>query len=385
VVDQHMENKETLEKLRRHQDVLRTIAYLCTDSSDLGRILDSVVIQVSRAVEVDHVKILRYRPGDSDLLVVAGVGWRDGVVGHATFSVDLSSPPGAAFQTGDPVIIPELSKSKEFRTSGVLAEHGIISVLNVPIQVDDAAWGILEVDSTVLRDFSEDTLSFLTTVGSILSSAIRREQMSVAHESSIGQLAVQSARLELFIGEMQHRMKNNFQIILSMISLRRRNASEMVDAVLEQLADNVIGMSLAHDQLAVSKARDSIRLASYLRVLANRIQMPLERVSVEVHAEDFDVPIEQAVPLGLVMNELITNSGKHAFKNKPGVVRVDLARAGRGELQLVVSDNGSGAEFAKSSGTGLKLVESLARHIRGRVNRSSSKEGTAITIFFPSP
>src|SRR5690606_12435712 len=127
-------------------------AHLAAHRLPADGLLETAVAQIARGVEIDHVKLMRYRPEAGDLLLVAGIGWEEGVVGHATFGVDLSSPPGHAFQTGQPVHILDLPRSDQYRMSATLREHGIVSVLNVPVQIDGATWGVLEVDSSTERD-----------------------------------------------------------------------------------------------------------------------------------------------------------------------------------------------------------------------------------------
>jgi transcriptional regulator with GAF, ATPase, and Fis domain len=150
------------DKLRRHIRILVDIGRLAGEKSDVNSFLNQAVVQIARAVEIHHVKILQYRPHTSDLLVVAGVGWKEGVVGSATLSADLRSPPGRAFRTAEPVSIKDLGEQHEYAHSGLLKEHGIVSLSNVPVLIDGAAWGALEVDSTGTRDFTEDTSDFLT-------------------------------------------------------------------------------------------------------------------------------------------------------------------------------------------------------------------------------
>src|SRR3954452_15412056 len=129
-----------LEKLRRHIRILVDIGRLAGENADLDRFLDQAVVQVSRAVEINQVKILQYRPRRADLLVVAGVGWKEGVVRTATLSADLRSAPGRAFQTAEPVIVKNLNEQDEYVVSDFLKEHGIISLSNVPVLTDGAAW-----------------------------------------------------------------------------------------------------------------------------------------------------------------------------------------------------------------------------------------------------
>lgn len=114
-----------LEKLRRHMRILVDIGRLSGENADRNRFLDQAVLQIARAVEIHHVKILRYRPETSDLLLVAGVGWKPGAVQSATFSSDLRSPPGRAFQTAEPVSIPDFGEQQDYVPSEFLVEHGM--------------------------------------------------------------------------------------------------------------------------------------------------------------------------------------------------------------------------------------------------------------------
>ena len=131
-----------LDKVRRHIRILVDIGRLAGENADLDRFLDQAVVQVARAVEINHVKVLRYRPRTADLLVVAGLGWKEGVVRTATLSADLRSAPGRAFQTAEPVTIKNFNEQEEYVRSDFLKEHGIISLTNVPVLIDGAAWGV---------------------------------------------------------------------------------------------------------------------------------------------------------------------------------------------------------------------------------------------------
>jgi two-component sensor histidine kinase len=326
---------------------------------------------------------LRYRPEAGDLLVVAGIGWSEGIVGHATFSTDLASPPGSAFQTGQSTIINDLPRSKEFRTSGILREHGIVSVINVPLEIDGAAWGVLEVDSKKHCDFTGDTEGFLTIAASLLSSAVRRQEARQSYQSALAETAIAANRQKTLLQELQHRMKNNYQLILGMLQLERNQATGIAKQTLQKLIDNIMAMSLANDQLTMDGGAGRVRLSSYLRTLTLRIQQLAEAVAIEVQAEDFDISIEDAVSLGLIVNELVTNAIKHAFPKKTGELHIRLSRGpGRGEVQCVVSDNGRGMPPSYKPGSGLKLVDNLARQLRGRIERQSSDKGTTTRVVF---
>jgi hypothetical protein len=101
----HKQQASALDEVRRHVRIFIDLARVASESADEEGFLDQVVVQVARAVEIDHVKILRYRRREADLLIAAGFGWKEGVVRSATLSADLRSPPGRSFQTAQPVVI----------------------------------------------------------------------------------------------------------------------------------------------------------------------------------------------------------------------------------------------------------------------------------------
>src|SRR5690348_9527366 len=94
-----------IEEMRLHMRILADIGRLAGNSTDLDTFLKQTVVQVARAIGIHHVKILRYRPESADMLVVAGTGWKPGVVGTATLSADLRSAPGRAFQIGEAISV----------------------------------------------------------------------------------------------------------------------------------------------------------------------------------------------------------------------------------------------------------------------------------------
>ena len=372
-------------KLRRHVRILVELGRLAGQPWTAERFLDQAVVQVGRAVEIHHVKILQYRPAMADLLMVAGTGWRKGVVRVATFPSDLRSPPGRAYLTADPVSIPDCANAPEFVLSETLREHGIVSLANVPILTDGAAWGVLEVDSTVPRDFSSDTLAFLIAAGAIIGSTLERRTAVGSEAAALAEAAAEARRRETLLRELQHRVKNNFQLILASISLqKRRFGTGETHRALDHIANRIHAISLAHDQLSARQDAQIVEVAGYLRALCASMEQQVENVAIEIEADDVALSIERAVPLGLIVNEAVTNSVKHAFPGRSGRIVVRLqAGIGFGEGRLVVADDGNGFEKGDSSGSGLKLIESLARQIGGQVSIESSKKGTSTSVIFP--
>jgi two-component sensor histidine kinase len=383
--DGSMEGSEgsPLDKLRRHVRILVDIGRLAGENADLTRFLDQAVVQIARAVEIHHVKVLQYRPRSSDLLLIAGVGWKEGTVRSATLSADLRSPPGRAFQTAEPVIIKDFSTQEEYVRSDLLKEHGIVSVSNVPVLTNGAAWGVLEVGSTAPRDFTEDTTDFLTAAAALIGTVLRHNARP--EEARLMAAAAEAQRREILLREMQHRVKNNFQLVLSSISIqKRRSQGAEVHRALDHVASRINAISLAHDQLAPRHEGQTVRLSDYIRALCSAIRQQIEDVEVDVESDELDLSIDRALPVGLILNETAMNSIKHAFGPDGGRITVRLVGGiGFGEARLTVSDNGRGIINVNENGSGLKLIASLARQIGGTIEQESSDSGATTILTFP--
>ncbi len=376
---------ESVDRLRRHMRIIVDLGRIASQQLDLDRFFDQTSLQVARAVEIDHVKILQYRRKTSDLLQVAGTGWKEGVVGNATFSASLRSPAGRAYQTGEPVVIEDTGNAPEFTISPVLKEHGINSLANVPILIDGGAWGVLEVDSTARRDFGPDTPNFMIAAAAIIGATIRRFQTVENEAEAIAAVSREAQKRQDLLAKMQHRVKNNFQIILSMIEIQKRRISEGVaQRVLDHIANRINALSLAHDQLNPAQDARIVDLAAYIQALCSNIEQQLENITIEVQTDEIELLIDRAVPLGLIVNEAIINSVKHAFGDNGGMITVRLMTGvGRGEARLIVSDNGRGIDPSQPAGSGTRLINSLAVQIGGQLGQESSKKGTTTTIQFP--
>ena len=375
---------DVLEKVRRHVRILVDIGRIAGVADDLSRFLDQLVVQVARAVEIDHVKVLQYRPKQADFLVAAGMGWKEGVVRTATLGADLNSAPGRAYRTGEPVAIRDFAGQSELTRSEFLADHGIVSVSNVPVFIDGAAWGVLEVDSTTPRDFSEDTTDFLMAAGALIGAFLQRHHSHAAEAERILAHSQAESR-DILLREMQHRVKNNFQLILSSIAIqKRRYQGADVHRALDHVNSRINAISLAHDQLAPRNRSQTVKLSNYIRALSQSVSQQTDAISIDVEADELELPIERAVPLGLILNEAAMNSIKYACGSAGGAILVKLVGGiGYGEAKLTISDNGAGMRAPNHKGSGLKLIELLARQIGGSVDLQTSESGTTISVVFP--
>jgi two-component sensor histidine kinase len=376
---------DTMERVREYHRVLVSFSRIASESLPAERLMHHLVAQVASATHIKHVKILRYRSERGDLLVVAGVGWKPGTVGHASLGADHRSPPGRAIQTAAPVAITNLPSDPEYRYSDLLREHGVVSVLNVPIMIDSRSWGVLEVDTVRQTSFDEWDVDFLSTLANILGGALARLACDQKLLEAGAQKSRDQAHSDIVVRELQHRVKNNLQIIVSFLTLKRREAkSSETREKLESVIGRVQAIALAHDQLSIGDASSSVEFGDYLRALCANIDPRRSDVNIDVDAANATIPLDRAVPAGLIVNELVTNCIKYAFGNAGGRIRVTFELTNNSsEAGICVEDNGKGMPVPPQKGLGLSLVEGFARQLSGKIAYVQVATGSRTELLFP--
>ncbi|AMN40444.1 sensor histidine kinase [Rhodoplanes sp. Z2-YC6860] len=374
-----------LQQAVSYQRALATFTRIVGEADSEQRLLQNAAAQVARITHIKHVKVLRYRPDHGDLLIVAGVGWKLGVVGHVSFGADRHSSPGRSLQTGAPVACDDIRSDSEFRYADVLREHGIVSVLNVPIFVDGSHWGVLEVDTVEKTVFEEFEVHSLSVFADIIGLSLARRASQADALTAATDKTQARTQTETLLRELQHRMKNNLQLVVSLLTLQSRQASgEEVRERLSSVMDRVLAIGLAHDQLTFKESASTVEMQDYLRALCANIDPKRPGITIEVDADAAGVPLDRAVPVGLIVNELVTNSVKYAFEEEGGVISV-LFRINTniGEAELSVRDNGRGMGPARSGGLGLGLAKSLTGQLGGRLTTPEVSRGTLTVLAFP--
>jgi len=374
------------QKALAYQRALATFARIVDEPDSLPRLLQNVAAQVARVTHIRHVKVLRYRPDQGDLLIEAGVGWQPGVVGHVSFGADRHSAPGRSLQTGAPVVVEDIRNDPEFRYTDVLREHGIVSVLNVPVFVDGKHWGVLEVDTEEKTLFDEYDTHSLSIFANILGMALGKGAAKAGAVEAAAAVSNSKAQTEVLLRELQHRMKNNLQVIVSFLSLQgRQSSSEETRERIGRVMDRVLAIGLAHDQLSFKDNATGVDMRDYLKALCANIDPRRPQITIDTDLDPATIPLDRAVPVGLVVNELVTNSIKYAFgDDDDGVINVTFRlNAVIGEAELSVRDNGRGMGAVRPGSFGLRLVDNLARQLGGRLLTPAVPKGTMTVLTFP--
>ena len=376
---------DALARLRRHAEILAEFGRMAADSSDTARLLQLCAVQASRGLATTHAKVLRHRPAHGDLLIIAGIGWNPGVVGHVALGTDIGSAPGQALQTGHATVVDDLAAASDTRYAPVLREHGIVSALGVPLTVDGAPWGVLEADSATPRRFDADDARFLTTLADTMGLALhaRRDRRDGAREAAATVRALLDQKTRMI--ELQHRSRNDFQLVMSLLMLHKRQQTDpSARRGLVHVMDRIAAIGMAHDQLSDDHARGMVELSDYLTALCGSLSQRREAVTVVTDLTPAAMPHERAVPLGLIVNELVTNALKHAFPDeRAGTVTVSFRTTARGEGVLGVRDDGVGMGPSRPGSLGTELVRRLVQQCGGHLHHEALAQGSAVTVRFP--
>ncbi len=196
---------------------------------------------------------------------------------------------------------------------------------------------------------------------------------------------------EVLLREVHHRVKNNMQIISSILRMQSRTIEdERLKEFLQESQNRIHSMALIHENLYNNDTLASIKFSNYVKSLSNNIARTYANQKATVRfnyqMEDAYLPIDAAIPCGLIINELISNSFKYAFQNRNhGLVNIHFEQLENLTYQLTVSDDGIGipdhVDITKTRSLGMKIIHKLIKQIEGDLSTDFS-EGTKFIITF---
>ncbi|MCS3923262.1 histidine kinase N-terminal 7TM domain-containing protein [Methanosalsum natronophilum] len=212
----------------------------------------------------------------------------------------------------------------------------------------------------------------------------------ILHDTTNKVKALQAEKNDLLLKEIHHRVKNNLQVISSLINLEKKNIKdEQLLTILTRTQTRIRSMSIAHEKLYQGESAASINIPDYTKQLSDYLSQLYchdKKVLVKHDIDDINLEVDLATPLGLLINEIVTNSLKHAFSGKiDGKIKVEFKDIGD-EYRLKVCDNGVGIPQDIIKGykpsLGLQLIEMLTKQLQGKLTIESN-HGTKMEILFP--
>jgi two-component sensor histidine kinase len=368
-------------RLRIHQqEILSQLGVIALKGTPLAELLKDTVQLCANGLLAEFCKVLEYVPTQNRLLMRAGVGWDEGLVGTASIGADLASPSGYALRTGKPVISNHLESEERFRTPELLTAHGVRRAINVILQGDSEPYGVLEVDSRSPGEFSEHDIAFLQGAANILGMAIERQRQEEV-------LKVALEHQQVLLKEINHRVKNSLQLVAAMLRVQAGDDPQL-GRRLQEASSRILAIGRAHDRLYRTPQVESIEVAEYLSdVCADLRQItPNCEISFVASVRLF-LSTDKAIGSALIVSELVANAAKHAYPNKTGTVWVHLELATDDVARISVRDEGPGLpsnfEVGERTGFGMRLVRALAQQVSGQIRIERKTPGTEFVLEIP--
>lgn len=262
--------------------------------------------------------------------------------------------------------------------------------MTIRLEYRGKIYGLLS--ASVPRDFiaEEEKQALFNEIARDIAFALHNIKMEEERKKTEEQIKASLKEKEVLLREIHHRVKNNLQVISSLLKLQSQYIEDKhyVD-ILKESQNRIKSMSLIHEMLYQSKHLSKINFKEYIRTLANYLLRSCwdspRKIALKIDSENVYLPVDNAIPCGLIINELVSNSLKHAYPDgKEGEIKIALHSVNEGDIELVVSDDGVGIpedlDIRNTKSLGLHLVTILAEdQLHGEI-KLDRKKGTEFQI-----
>jgi PAS domain S-box-containing protein len=365
-------------------------------------VLEAAVESLASTLDVQFVKVLELPPDGGPLRLRAGLGWRDGLVGHLTVGSGVDSQAGFTLASEVPVVVEDLARETRFTAPPLLRQHGVVSGMSVIIGAGDRPWGVLGAHSPCRRRFSADDVNFLQATANVVAAVIGRVEVDTALHAAHDRER-----------SLRRRLQAHTRMVVEAQEIERRHiARELHDEVGQSLT----GLKLAlegHERLSAEQVADRLSrahaLAAELLQRVHDLSLDLRpavlddlglrpallslveryggqtgiEVALRCSRLDRRLRTEIETTAYRIVQEALTNVARHA-----GVSRAAVHCAVEATLLRVeVADEGSGFEVSAVSvgqTSGITGMEERARSTGGRLwLRSAPGHGTTVVAELP--
>ena len=410
---------DTIERRNTEINLLFEAGQYLAGTLDLYELYDRMYDTISQALDCSELFVATY---DSEKQLIKHYYIRSRLLNKRIDTSHIPpiplAPPGygvlsQCIRTGESKIINDYQESfKKVQTSYTFDEQGNLqerlsessrayeqnSCLMVPIKLDSKVFGVVQIFSDKKNAYNTEQLKFFESLIYQVALANKNVLLYQKAQEEIKERQKAEAELlkslkdkELLLREIHHRVKNNLAVVSSLLYLQSKKTQnpEVLDALLES-QQRIKSMVLVHERLYRSKDFSSIKYSEYIEALTktlfNSYGYDNIRVALEMDIKDIYLDTDSATNVGLIINELISNSIKHAFPDgKEGKISISFDVDDKGLYTLLVKDNGVGLppdfDYEGSDTLGIKLVSTLVEQIEGTMEVDKTC-GTSFKIKF---
>lgn len=355
-VNQLIELNQVLELRLKQEQLINLISEQVRWSGSIHEILILAATEIRHFLEADRVSIVQVR---------------DGKVIRS-----FQSPSDSPITAIDcDTLLVGFNQGNYYQDSHKL-------ILPILIQ-NNKNWGFVIVFNCLPTKWNITTIRLLTQITSQLGLAIDRLTFYYKMESELRQ---KNALLK----EVHHRVKNNLQIMSSILRMQSRKVDKALLPVLDDAQNRIYAMSLVHEQLYRTDNFAAINMRDYVHRLVQIIfgtyQERSKHIETVLEIPDISIPLEKTIPLGLILNELITNAIKYAFPEGRGKFTIQVTQTDTG-IEIVIADNGVGLpadlDIHRAKTLGMILVADLTEQLEGKISYRNDN-GAVFTLVLPN-
>lgn len=389
-------NLRKVKKQKQRTEVLQSIIFSLTSSLDKEEILKSILIEAKKIIPYSCANIRLLKNGY--LTVAVSFGYNkfgaENFINGSSLQIEKLGDSEIFLKSG---VINIISDTRNYFKWTTFPETSYIrGYIGIPIKWKDQTLGLLSLESDKINTFTQSDAENLKPFANAAAVALHNSRLfdiatkEVLKRETTETIIKKSLKeKEILLREIHHRVKNNLTIIMSLINLQGAMLPDNIDPyIFEDLKQKIYTISLVHKRLYRSKNLSSVDLKLYLSDLTESVKLSSmfkEGIQFFIETEErIEIEATILVPLALLLNELIVNSVKYAFPDKPGIISIIVIDEGKYH-KIIFRDNGIGIPEKRDSSAselGLFLVESLISQINGSV--SFYNDGGAVTaISFP--
>ena len=417
---------ENIQKLQADQQTATSrLGLIALSGMGLDEVFQTAVVSISKTLDLEFTKILELLPDGKSLLLREGVGWKEGLVGHATVGTELDSQAGYTLKSNQPVITKDLRKESRFSGPSLLLDHGVISGMSLIIQGKDRPFGVLGAHTKRHKTFTKDDINFLQSISNVLAETIARKQAE--EESKIMEEKLRHTQKLESLGVLAGGIAHDFNNILTSIlgntdlALDDLSPASLARDYIEEIQKGAKrAAELSHQMLAYSgKGKfviENIDMNEIIKEMVHMLEVSISKkhsikydLAENLPSIEADINQIRQVIMNLILNasEAIgDNSGVISITTEAGECDKDCFKKmylddelPKGLYNFIqVADTGVGMDeetikkifdpffTTKFTGRGLGMsaVLGIVRGHKGAINvESKPGKGTIFTVLLP--
>ncbi len=386
---EELHKKDTIiEQQERISEIINTFSKDIVQSLSMDEILSSAVKSVNRVVHPDLILIFLTK--EENLILQKTVTTKT----IPSFTEEYPHKVGAclcgqAVTSREPVFSSQMSVDPRC-TRKECIRAGATSFAAIPLSVQGRILGVLGIASETEKDFTRNRV-FLETICGQLAVGLQNALLFKEMEENAEKLQKEVAAKTLLLKEVHHRVKNNLNVISSLLNLQLQEVEAGKDArsAFQDSRNRIFTMAQVHERLYETENFSEIEMKPYIEHVTQELVALYNvgmAISLSTDVESISLNITTAIPFGLILNEIITNALKYAFQGREGGnIFISLKKKGKSAI-FIVKDDGIGLppsiDPARQDSLGLTLIHLLTDQIGGTLS-ISGESGTEIAIQFP--